>query len=220
MVGSWGNVPRQHLMETIVILWTLNEVPGGHKVNEAAQVPAESSGTRQLTFDREKSVVEILAFLSGTSDDPAKVMAVCVEENLAGDGLTVRLASNSGNCGDIVLGFERIAKILEQSSRRGQSLSQHRQIARLIRCARKNEASLPARPPEGDCAARFLEDPVAPQIETRKSISQDSWQTVFDFATLCSCEQPSPSERKEAISRRGSSPQGENPTHIEIGHAA
>jgi hypothetical protein len=110
-------------METIVILWTLNEVPGGSEVHQTPRASAECSRIRQLTFNREKGLVEILAFLSGTTDDPAKVMAVCVEESPTGDGLTIRLASNSGDFSHVLDSFRRIAKIIEQSSKRGSSVS-------------------------------------------------------------------------------------------------
>jgi hypothetical protein len=121
MADSWGNVSRQRLMETIVILWTLTEVPGGSNIHTPTRLPLENQAARQLTFEREKGLVEILAFLSGTTDDPSKVMAVCIEEGSAGDSLTIRLASNSGDCSDALSGFKRIATILEQSSGRGRS---------------------------------------------------------------------------------------------------
>ena len=109
-------------METIVILWTLNEVPAVPNVQQAAQFHSEGQKTRQLTFEREQSLVEILAFLAGTTDDPSKVTAICVEEALSGESLTIRLAVNSGDCSDTITGFKRLAKILEQSSKRGQSM--------------------------------------------------------------------------------------------------
>ncbi len=121
MADSWGNVSRQRLMETIVILWTLTEVPGGPKVRKPVHLLSEGPATRQLTFEREKGLVQILAFLSGTTDDPSKVMAVCIEESSVGDSLTIRLATNSGDCSDVLPRFRGIATILEQSSRRGRS---------------------------------------------------------------------------------------------------
>lgn len=122
MAESWGNVSRQRLMETIVVLWTLTEVPGGSNIHTPTCLSPENQAARQLTFEREKSLVEILAFLSGTTDDPSKVMAVCIEEGSAGDSLTIRLASNSGDCSNVLSGFKSIAITLEQSSRRGQFL--------------------------------------------------------------------------------------------------
>lgn len=119
MANPWGNVSNRRLMETIVILWTLTDVPGGPAVQKPPHTPSEGPATRQLSFEREKSFVEILAFLSGTSDDPSKVMAVCIEESSTGDSLTIRLATNSGNCLKVLDGFRRMANILEQSSRRG-----------------------------------------------------------------------------------------------------
>lgn len=122
MTDSWGSVSRQRLMETIVILWTLTEAPGAPNVQKPAQLTSESQATRQLSFEREKGLVEMLAFLSATTDDPSRVMAVCIEESPVGDSVTIRLATNSGDCSDIFSGFRRIAKILEQSSIRGRSM--------------------------------------------------------------------------------------------------
>jgi len=102
-----------------VILWTLSEAPGALNVRSARYVPSEAGRTRQLSFEREKCLVEILAFLSGTSDDPSKVVAACVEEGFAEDSLTIRFATNSGDGTDISSGLERIARTLEKASRRG-----------------------------------------------------------------------------------------------------
>ena len=119
MAEPWGNVSNRRLMETIVILWALTDVPGGPAVRKPPHPLSEGLATRQLSFEREMNFVEMLAFLSGTSDDPSKVMAVCIEESSTGDSLTIRLAANSGDCSEILDGFRRMAMTLEQSSRRG-----------------------------------------------------------------------------------------------------
>lgn len=93
MAGDFEKVPRHRLMETITLLWTLNEVPEDPKENE---LPSDAATSRQLTLERERSIGEILAFLSATNDDPLRVMAVCIQENQDRQTLTIRLASNTG----------------------------------------------------------------------------------------------------------------------------
>ena len=128
MSDCWSSVSHQRLMETIVILWTLTEVPEIPDVQKPTFIPPEGHKKRQLTFEHEKGLVSILAFLSGTTDDPSKVMAVCIEEGISGDNIMIRLATNSGDCSDVVSGFSRIATILQESSRRGQLIAVRGQV--------------------------------------------------------------------------------------------
>jgi hypothetical protein len=116
MPNEWGNISRKRLMETITLLWTLKDIPGTPKENN---LPVDGPSMRQLTIERERSIVEILAFLSATTDDPLKVMAVCVEESSGHDCLTIRLATNTGDCSDVEAGFRNMAKVLERSTKRG-----------------------------------------------------------------------------------------------------
>ena len=103
-------------METITLLWTLNEVPEDPKENTP---PLQAQSTQQLTLEHEIAITEFLAFLSVTSDDSLKVMAVCIEEGHDHSSLIIRLASNTGDCSDAEIGFNQVARILEQSSLRG-----------------------------------------------------------------------------------------------------
>lgn len=75
-----------------------------------------------LSLRREKELVEILAFLSATSDDPGKVMALCVEECQNGNALVIRMATNNGGLVNVKEGFEKMARILERASTQGPSL--------------------------------------------------------------------------------------------------
>ncbi len=60
-----------------------------------------------------------LAFLSATTDDNLKVMAVSVDEDESGEAITVRVASNTGDLSESRDGIERLGRILEQAARRG-----------------------------------------------------------------------------------------------------
>ena len=116
---GWGGVSQRQLMENITLLWTLNEIPG---IPAETQLSVESSPDRSLTILREKELVDNLAFLSSTKDNSLKVMAVCVEERDDHEGLTIRLASNTGDITDVQQGFEGIAGVLEQAATRGKLL--------------------------------------------------------------------------------------------------
>lgn len=75
--------------------------------------------TRRMSISREKEIASNLAFLSATSGDCLKVMAVCVEEHRNGEGTTIRIASNTGDISKVTNGFIMLAKVLEQAARRG-----------------------------------------------------------------------------------------------------
>ncbi len=75
--------------------------------------------TRRLSILRENEITSNLAFLSATSDDSLKVMAVCVEESLDGKGMTIRISSNTGDLSKVTSGFKALAKLLEKAAQRG-----------------------------------------------------------------------------------------------------
>ena len=61
--------------------------------------------TRRMSISREKEIASNLAFLSATSDDCLKMMAVCVEEHRNGEGTTIRITSNTGDLSEVTNGF-------------------------------------------------------------------------------------------------------------------
>jgi len=71
------------------------------RLSELPEIPRENhvnllvDPTRWLSVVREREVACNLAFLSATSDDNLKVMAVCVEEHCNGEGIMIRIASNT-----------------------------------------------------------------------------------------------------------------------------
>ncbi|XTI83593.1 hypothetical protein V2W45_117976 [Cenococcum geophilum] len=64
-----------------------------------------------MSISREKGIASNLAFLSATSDDCLKVMAVCVEEYRNGEGTTIRIALNTGYLSEVKNGFMMFAKV-------------------------------------------------------------------------------------------------------------
>ncbi len=74
---------------------------------------------RVMSLQREKEVAESLAYLASWSDDPAHVVAVCTEESSGRDGITIKLAVNSGSLDKVIEGFQKMARILEKTARKG-----------------------------------------------------------------------------------------------------
>lgn len=116
----WGGATtRPQLQESIRQLWKVDEVP---------QTPAENllvqkmDLQRHLSVSREQEIASNLAFLSATTDDSLRVMAVCVEERPDVRGATIRIASNTGDLTAVTSGMRRLANVLEQAARRGQYL--------------------------------------------------------------------------------------------------
>ncbi len=64
-------------MKVVTLLYMLNQFPESPKDN---QQPQALPTLHQLSFQREKEIVDNLAFLSATTDDSTRVMAVCLEE--------------------------------------------------------------------------------------------------------------------------------------------
>ena len=117
METLWGSkVTRSQLQQSISKLQQLDELPDIPKENI---VNPEIDPTRQLSVLREKEIACNLAFLSATSDNSLKVMAVCVEEYRNGKGIIIRVASNTGDLGMVTEGFIKLAKVLEHAAQRG-----------------------------------------------------------------------------------------------------
>ncbi|MCJ1386335.1 hypothetical protein MMC17_009461 [Xylographa soralifera] len=115
----WGGaITRLQLQQTISRLRKLDELPEGPRENLA--VP-EGDQTRRLSISREEEIASNLAFLSATTDESLKVMAVCVEEHYNSEGITIRIASNTGDLSAVIQEFMTLAKILEQAARRENS---------------------------------------------------------------------------------------------------
>lgn len=116
MATQWENVSRQRLIKNITLLWTLNEIVELPKENALRE---DKESWRQLPIEREKTLTDLLAFLSSTHDDNNKVTAVCIEESRDHEQLTIRLSANTGDCAYVTRGFRDIAKVLECAHRRG-----------------------------------------------------------------------------------------------------
>jgi hypothetical protein len=117
METLWGStITRAQLQQSINSLRRLDELP---EIPRENLVRLEDDPTRQLSSVRERDIASTLAFLSATSDDSLKVMAVCVEEHCNGRGMTIRVASNTGDLAAVTTGFTRLARALERAAQRG-----------------------------------------------------------------------------------------------------
>lgn len=114
--SSSHHATRQRLVEDITLLWTLNEVPEPPKENSSRR---EDDETRQLTLERERQLADSFAFISASTDDMLRVMAVSIEEDADRNGITIRLASNTGDLSSTKEGLDDIARTVEKAATRG-----------------------------------------------------------------------------------------------------
>lgn len=117
-MAMWGSqINPQQLQQAIDCLHRLNKVPG--PATKDFTVSVNDSTQYSLPLSREIEIASNLAFLSATTDNSLRVMAVCVEERSSGSGMTIRVASNTGDLIEITKEFRKLAGILEQAARRG-----------------------------------------------------------------------------------------------------
>jgi hypothetical protein len=96
METLWGSkITRSQLQQSISNLQQLDKLP---EIPRENLVNLDIDPTHQLSVVQEREIASNLAFLSATSDDSLKVMAICVEEHRNGKGITIRVASNMGDC--------------------------------------------------------------------------------------------------------------------------
>ena len=136
---SSSQIIQKRLVENITLLWTLCEVPGESKENDT-QIGQDEG--RQLSLDRERQLTDSFAFISATTDDMQRVMAVSIEEDSDGKGMTVRLASNTGDLSDVTQGLSGIAQTLEQASLRSTIRIARREDVKLTRVPQKSPGSI------------------------------------------------------------------------------
>lgn len=80
--------------QNIALLSLLTRNPTSLKVNTCAPRISGGKQIRVLSFERESHLAEALAFISGISDKPDHVVAICIEELSGVGGLRVLVAVN------------------------------------------------------------------------------------------------------------------------------
>ncbi|OQN95264.1 hypothetical protein B0A48_18561 [Cryoendolithus antarcticus] len=91
-------------------------------LTEQVAAPAENTYATRDTGNafplrREMQIVDHLAFVSSTRDDPNGVTAVCMERDPDGAGVTFRIAVNSGCLLHIAQGFQEIADVMMRAAK-------------------------------------------------------------------------------------------------------
>jgi hypothetical protein len=82
----------EELAENIALLSILSRAPTPSQGNPRPSTEKDTG--RLLSFRQEQRLAEVLAFISGISDDPTRVVALCVEELAIGKGIRVVIAIN------------------------------------------------------------------------------------------------------------------------------
>ncbi|TKA22752.1 hypothetical protein B0A54_18009, partial [Friedmanniomyces endolithicus] len=111
-MDSYGNARRQ-TAENAALMWALTETPS--LTSETLAKP--KAGSWELDLEREKQLADDLAFLVCIWDDPTEVRAVCKEEDQNGSGITIRIATNTGDPSRTVLELQVITDVMAQAAR-------------------------------------------------------------------------------------------------------
>jgi hypothetical protein len=98
------------LQQSISNLRQLDELP---EIPRENLVNLDIDPTCQLSVVWEREIASNLAFLSATSDDSLKVMAICIEEHCNRKGITIRVVSNTGDLSAVTRSFVKLARVLE-----------------------------------------------------------------------------------------------------------
>lgn len=98
-ITSAENIALLSLLHSVSNSGLVQSVPAPPLSNTISHLP---SGQKDyiLSFERERSLVGILAFLAQTEDDPNHIPAVCIEQALEPGGLNVLLAVNKNKWSD------------------------------------------------------------------------------------------------------------------------
>lgn len=97
---------QKQLLEDATLLGALNKVP---ERPDQKSFRGERSPLRKLTPEREQQLASSFAYLSATTDDMLRVTAACVEEDADNGGITIRVASNTGDLSETKKGLEKLA---------------------------------------------------------------------------------------------------------------
>jgi len=116
MTSPWSHVSRKTLMESVTLQWMLKKIVEDPKENV---LPEDQKSWRQLPIELERTVTDLLAFLSATHDDKSNIMALCIEEARDHTHTMIRIASNSGDCAYARNGLDEMARILEKAHSQG-----------------------------------------------------------------------------------------------------
>lgn len=99
----------------IELLSHINSQPVARSINASQRYERLAEG-RVLRMKHEILLAEQLAFICGYSKKPGHIVAVCIEEAIAEDGVTIHLAANSGKHEELVDSLKKISSILQNEA--------------------------------------------------------------------------------------------------------
>lgn len=109
--------------ENSALLHLLHEIPASPSRNNKADYASKSTGHYSLSFEQERTLTGVLAFLAGSKDGPEYIPGICVEEDQEEGRLNVLIAVNKKKPGEgntvleeIQYGFNRIFALLQNIS--------------------------------------------------------------------------------------------------------
>ena len=108
----------QELSEDIVLLRMLTAEPAKPTRNAVVNYKQPNSlleEKRTISLQREVDIVDNLTFLCATSEDPEKVIALCLEEEIRPDSCTIRVSTNTNVPDELLAGLRAIAQLLEKA---------------------------------------------------------------------------------------------------------
>ena len=120
---AWQDVDQAHMRQQIILLQMLNHTPGRPSetaVSDRAN-KNDDSHPRTLSLRCEKAIAESFTFLAAITDDPQRVLAVCVEERQKGKSLAIRMAVNHGDLEKVKTGLRRVTTVLERVAQRSET---------------------------------------------------------------------------------------------------
>ncbi|KAI9768094.1 MAG: hypothetical protein M1840_005128 [Geoglossum simile] len=120
---GWGEVSCTDLAEDIALLNMLTREPGQPSENplpitnqSIVRGNDQEPNNRELTLKYERDIVDSLSFVSATTSDPDKVMALCIEESHRSEGILIRVAANTGDLEQLKAGIQRMTNLLEMEA--------------------------------------------------------------------------------------------------------
>jgi hypothetical protein len=114
---------HKSLMQIIALLYMCNQFLESSKDNQLSQSLSILSVLYQLSFQREKKIVNNLTFLSATRNDSSKVITICLEKARDRDNCTIRLTFNTDDLDEIVYEFNLMTRILKRTASRDTTYS-------------------------------------------------------------------------------------------------
>lgn len=109
-------IPRDVLLNKISLLAMLGPIREGQQEHS---LTSTDDPRRGLTIDQEGEIVRNLSFLAYRRKDPHSVVALCIEEQEDGEGMTVRFSVNGDSVLYVKEGLQQICTTLEKISRQG-----------------------------------------------------------------------------------------------------